>query len=142
MIDNAQSDAARNTSQQRHLLLRFTKASKDLVPHPAPTPFPGCYRALQSELANKLLTIEGRAVEGVPVGLECGSPLFALIDAHDKFKSHRIGVDIHFFEGHALLLEKVPGCVRVFAAHPGVHSDMFRFQRSTSFRPGSKARIA
>jgi hypothetical protein len=73
-------------------------------------------------------------MEYVSIDIECGCPLLSLIEAHDKCKSPRTLVNIHFFEMHALLPQKVPSCARVFAVHPGVHSDMFWFQRSTSFR--------
>src|ERR1035437_8548930 len=76
-------------------------------------------------------------MECVPVDIECGCPLLALIDAHDKCKGPRILVGIHFFEAHAMLLQKLPGCVGVFAAYSYVHSNMFRFHRSTSFRCNS-----
>src|SRR5207253_10546930 len=118
----------------------FTKTCKDLLPHPFPRALRGRSGALQSEFANKLPRVEVRTVECVPVDIECGRPLFALIDGHYKCQGLRILVDIHFFEVHALLPQKVPGCARVFAAHPGIHSDMFRFQRSTSFRAGVKCR--
>jgi len=104
---------------------------------PTPSRFPRADPVRsQSEFANKLPRVEVRAVECVPIDIECGRPLFALIGGH--YKCHGLGIliDINFFEAHALLPQKVPGCARVFAAHPCVHSDMFRFQRSTSFRSG------
>ena len=75
-----------------------------------------------------------RTMKCVPVDIECGCPLLTLIDAHDKCKGLRILVDIHFFEAHAIFLQELPGCVGVFAAYSHVHSNMFRFHRSTSFR--------
>ena len=65
----------------------------------------------------------------VPVDIECGCPLLTPIDAHDKCKGFRILVDIHFFEAHAPLPQEVPGCPGIFATNPGVHSDIFQFQR-------------
>jgi hypothetical protein len=64
------------------------------------------------------------------------SPSLTLIT---KPKSFRILVDIYFSEWHATFLQRVPGCARIFAALPGVHSDMFRFQRSTSFCATARA---
>ena len=115
----------------------FTKTCKRPTPSPLSPRPPVLEAALQSKLANKLSRIEGRAVECVPVDIERGCPLLALIDAHDKCKGFRILVDIHFFEAHAPFPQEVPGCAGIFAAPSGVHSDMFWFQRSTSFRAGS-----
>jgi hypothetical protein len=67
-------------------------------------------------------------MEYVSIDIECGCPLLSLIEAHVKFKSLRTLVNIHLFEMHALLAQKVPGCARVFAVQPGVHSDMFWFK--------------
>ena len=56
-------------------------------------------------------------MECVPVDIECGCPLLALIDAHDKSEGLRTRVDIYFFEGDALLPQRITCCARVFTTH-------------------------
>src|SRR5437016_4529163 len=85
-----------NPASAKTLQAVLSRQSQDsLTRSPA---FPAECGALQSELANKLLTIEGRAMECVSIDIECGCPLLPLIDAPDKRKSFRIFVDIHFVE--------------------------------------------
>jgi hypothetical protein len=81
-------------------------------------------------------------MECVSLDIECGRPLLALIDAHYKCNSFGIVVDIHFVEWNATFSQEISSCGRVFALDPGVHSDMFWFQRSTSLRSTAPAGTA